>query len=77
MIPREPRRRDGPKSLIANAGLAMMIPGLMVAGPLVGYGVGWFIRRMTGWGDWIEILMTVMGLVAGIREVIRVIRKIS
>ena len=55
----------------------MMIPGLMVAGPLVGYGVGWFIRRMTGWGNWIEILMTVMGLVAGIREVIRVIRKIS
>jgi F0F1-type ATP synthase assembly protein I len=65
------------QSAYAQAGMAMLIPSLMVAGPLVGYAVGYFIRRGTGWGRWVEIVMALLGLAAGIRESVIVIRKIS
>lgn len=75
-----PERRPteaGRPSTWGQTGMAMMIPSLMVAGPLVGYAVGYLIRRGTGWGRWVEILMALMGLAAGIRESILIIRKIS
>ena len=69
--PLQPSRSDW-----ADAGLAMTIPFLMACGPLVGYALGWLIRRATGWGHWVEAVMALIGLAAGIREAIRVIRKL-
>jgi F0F1-type ATP synthase assembly protein I len=60
-----------------QAGVALTIPALLVSGPLVGYGLGWLIRRWTGWGPWVDVLMLLLGLIAGARETIKVIRKIS
>ena len=57
--------------------MALTIPALMVSGPLVGMGLGWLIQRWTGWGPWIKWVMLGLGLIAGIRETIKVIRKIS
>ena len=57
--------------------MAMMIPSLLVCGPLVGYGLGWAIRRWIGGGDWVTIGMVLLGMAAGIRESVLVIRKLS
>lgn len=60
-----------------QAGLALTIPMMLLAGPLVGYGMGWLVRRWTGWGGWIEIVFLILGFVAGVRETINIIRRMS
>jgi F0F1-type ATP synthase assembly protein I len=55
----------------------MMIPGLMVAGPIAGLLIGWLVRKLTGWGDWVLIVFLFIGLVAGGRETIQVIRRLK
>ena len=60
-----------------QAGMAMTIPMMMLAGPLVGYGIGWLLRRWLGWGAWIEMGMLVLGFVAGVRESVAIIRRMG
>lgn len=69
--------KEKPPNTYTQIGMAMSIPMMLLSGPLVGYGLGWLIRRMTGWGPWVEAIMVGLGLIAGIREVINVIRKLS
>lgn len=58
-------------------GLAMGIPMLMLAGPLTGFCMAWAMRRWLGWPEWVTYVMVLLGFVAGIRETIRVIQRIS
>jgi F0F1-type ATP synthase assembly protein I len=70
----------GPKnpSPWGQAGLALMIPSLMVAGPLAGFLIAWLIGRWTGWQSrWITVGLVLLGMVAGVRETIKVIRRIK
>ena len=61
-----------------QVGLAMSIPTLMVAGPLVGYLLAKGLERLTGWDYWwLNALLIALGFAAGIRETIKVIRKLS
>ena len=60
-----------------QAGMAMMIPSLLISGPLVGYALGWAIRKWIGGGNWVTIAMVLFGMAAGIRESILIIRKLS
>lgn len=73
----QPDRDKKEQSGLTKAGLAMSIPSLMVAGPFVGYFIGVGLQRFFGLGRGIVIVMTIAGLVAGIREAIRIIRRIS
>jgi len=69
---------DKPKDgAFGRAGMAMTIPTVMAAGPLAGWLVGHGIRLGTGWGRWVEILFFFLGLIAGARETIRIIRKLE
>jgi hypothetical protein len=69
---------DKPKDgAFGRAGMAMMIPTVMAAGPLAGWLVGHGIRLWTGWGGWIETTFFFLGLIAGARETIRIIRKLE
>lgn len=67
-----------PSSPIQSAMMAMAIPGLMVAGPVVGYLLGRWIG-----GFFLEsptpaaLVGLALGFAAGVREVIRLIRRIS
>lgn len=70
-------RPKPPSGPWAQAGLALAIPMLLASGPLVGYFLGVFIRRWTGWGGWVVVLMMVLGMAAGVRETIKVIRRLS
>ena len=72
-----PHRPSTGPGLWTQAALALMIPSLMLAGPVVGFGIAWLIGRWTGWRpQWFTILMVLLGLAAGIRETIRVIRRL-
>ena len=80
-MPIDPPRRSSPPpepsdSQWGKAGLALLIPSLMAAGPAAGLLIGWLIRRWTGWGSWVTIVFLFLGLVAGVREVIQVIRRL-
>jgi F0F1-type ATP synthase assembly protein I len=72
-----PAAQKPPPGAWSQVGMALSIPTLMVSGPLVGYGLGWLVRHWTGWGAWVEALLMALGMIAGVREVIKIIRKIS
>lgn len=63
--------------LMRQMGLALSIPGLLLSGPLVGYGLGWLAATYLKWPAWVAGVGLVLGLVSGIRESILVIRKLS
>lgn len=67
---------DQSANLATQLGLALSIPTLLAAGPLVGYGLAWLIRRWTGWGPWVTMVMVLLGIAAGIREVVQVIKRL-
>lgn len=77
MVNREPAKGDDTPKLYTQLGLALSIPTLLAAGPLVGFGLGWLIRHWTGWGEWVTWVMVLLGIVAGIRETVLVIRRLS
>lgn len=72
--PDPPEKPDPP---LRTAGLAMAIPGLLAAGPFAGLLLGWLVQKGTGWGDWIVFVFVGLGLIAGIRETIKVIKKLE
>lgn len=61
----------------AAVGMAMTIPMMLLAGALVGYGLGWLVQRWTGWGDWVLAIGIGLGFAAGVRETIKIIRRLS
>ena len=58
-------------------GLALMIPPLMMAGPMVGYGLGYLAQKHLHWGDWAPLAGLFLGFMAAIREIIVILKKIS
>lgn len=78
---REPTRRLFKESeygaAMRQVGTALSIPGLLLAGPLVGYGLGWAAKTYLGAPVWTTLLLLVLGLISGIRESILVIKKLS
>ena len=75
--PQERFKEPPGEGSFGRAGMAMLIPSVMAAGPFAGWLVGRLIARLTGWGAWIEITFCFLGLVAGARETIRIIRKLD
>ena len=77
----EPSSDQGPSNQWRQAGLALSIPMLMVSGPLVGYFLGYGLVAWLDigdpWGKVIKVVGLILGVVAGARETIRLIRKIS
>lgn len=62
---------------IAIAGMVMFIPVMMAVGPLSGYMVGGFIQERFH-APWPVMAISIgLGFVAGIMEVIKIVRKIT
>ena len=80
-----PDRPESPKPARPNpwaqASLALSSPTLMVAGPLAGgllaLGAIWAFGIGEPWAGRIKIAGIIVGLVAGARETLKVIRRIS
>jgi ATP synthase protein I len=56
-------------------GLLTTIPMILAAAPLVGYFLGHWIDRRFGTEPWFTMILLAVGLVAGIRETILILRK--
>ena len=50
-----------------------MIPAMLLAGPAVGYGLGWLIERWWGGTPWPVVAGTLFGMVAAFRQVFLVL----
>jgi ATP synthase protein I len=55
-------------------GLLTTIPMILAAAPLVGYFLGRWIDRRFGTEPWFTMIFLVIGLVAGVRETILILR---
>ncbi len=58
-------------------GLLTTIPMILAAAPLVGFYLGHWLDRWLGTEPWITYGMLAIGLVAGIRETVLILRKAS
>lgn len=72
-----PKRSEG----LGKAGLAMSIPTMMVAGPLVGLIMGHYICLWLGIEapakTWVKMGLLALGMIAAGRETARIIKRIS
>ena len=65
-------RRD-----IRQIGAYAAIPGLLLAGPLVGYVLGWWLDGKLGTSPYLTALGVLMGIVASGIEIFELIKKVS
>lgn len=76
--PKPPERPSSERARqMRQVSLAMMIPGLMAAGPIVGWGLAYLAQRFLGAPEWTTPIGIALGLAAGVRQVIRVIRDLN
>lgn len=61
----------------AKTSLAITIPGLLFAGPVVGFLLADFIQKRTGAGDWIILVGVLVGMISGGYETYKIIRRLS
>lgn len=57
-------------------GLAIMLPFIMVVGPVVGYYIGLWIGRQFGLGGWVRFAGLGFGAVAAVQQFVRTIRRL-
>lgn len=69
-------KRDEDERL-RSAGLALTIPSLLVAGPIVGLLLGRWIGGMVGYPNGGLLIGLGLGFVAGVREIIKILRRMS
>ena len=61
--------------LVRQIGLVTTIPMILAAGPLVGYWIGQWIDRRWRSDPWGTVILALLGLIAGARQVIQVIQR--
>lgn len=74
------RLREGilpTSSQARQIGLAFAIPGMLLAGPIVGYGLGWLVDNYLGAPEWVRPIGLLLGFVAGIRETVLALKKLT
>ena len=54
---------------------AVELPVVLVAGILIGGGIGWWIDHAFGTGPWLMLLLGLIGFGAGLREIVRKLSK--
>ncbi|MCA9441504.1 MAG: AtpZ/AtpI family protein [Candidatus Omnitrophica bacterium] len=67
----------GSRSDWQAASLALSIPGLFIAGPLVGYALGWALTTYLGWPSWVLGAATILGLFSGSYESYVILKRLS
>lgn len=77
---KKPRKTDDAR-LVQRGSLALSIPTLLLAGPITGLLLSYLaIRLLHLEGDqakWTKVVLMLLGLAAGGRETLKVIRRIS
>lgn len=52
-----------------DIGAYTLIPFMMIAGPAVGYGLGWLVERKWGGAPWTGVIGLIFGLIAAFRQI--------
>lgn len=50
---------------------------VLAAGPLAGYGIGYWLDGRFGTDPWGKVLLSLLGLAAGFKQVVEIIRRSS
>ena len=66
-----PESRSGPSEDKSGMALGMRLSAELLAGVLVGLGIGWALDRWLGTGPWLLLVFLLLGTAAGILSVIR------
>ena len=66
-----PESRSGPSEDKSGMALGMRLSAELLAGVLVGLGVGWALDKWLGTGPWLLLVFLLLGTAAGIFSVIR------
>lgn len=74
---RSKKRSGGVRSDWQAASLALSIPGLFLAGPLVGYALGWAAHTHLGWPNWWLGVGALIGLASGAYESYVILQRLS
>jgi len=62
---------------VKTVGFVTFIPFMLAAGPLSGYFVGDFIRRKFNLSSHVVLLSVVIGFMAGVMEMIRILKIVA
>ncbi len=60
-----------------NVGLGVTIPTTLAASVIVGCVIGHYLDRWLGTGPWMLLLFLVLGIAAGVRETMVIVRKME
>lgn len=52
-----------------------LIPTMMLAGPAVGYGLGWLLEKKFGGHPWVSVFGILFGLAAAFQQIILLLKK--
>ncbi len=58
-----------------DIGAYTLIPMMMLAGPIVGYGLGWLLEKQFGGAPWTGVVCLLMGVVAAFRQIFIILAK--
>ena len=58
-------------------GLISFIPAMLAAGPLLGYFLGDYLEKKIGFAPYLSLLCMALGFIAGIIEVVKVLKIIN
>lgn len=70
--PNDSSRRD-----IRQIGLYAAVPGLLLAGPLIGYGLGWWLDGKFDTDPYLSALGVLLGIAAAGIEIFQLVKKAS
>ena len=73
----EPKPDNQKYKLARQMGLAITIPMVLASGPLIGWFIGTWLDKKLGTTPWIFIILLILGVVASVRETIKIIKEIS
>ncbi len=60
---------------LRDIGILTMIPMVLVAGLIVGYLFGSWVDKTFGLNPWGKVVLSVLGIIAGVKQTIRLIRE--
>jgi ATP synthase protein I len=73
-LSRKPAKWAGSARRIGDA---YMIATVLPIAVLLGYGAGWLLDRMLGTAPWCTVVLTAIGIAAGLREAIRIALRVG
>lgn len=73
----ESRKGKEPGKDLRSIGLLTAVPGLLLAAPLIGMGIGWYLDKKLGTDPYLMVVGVLMGIASGGIETYRLIKKAS